>query len=68
MSDIDLLTANLPTREDSFNSYKTLGLHHLKAFTFFLLPDTELNYLSDEDVQNGLIFTNINFNYFISLC
>ena len=35
MSDIDLLTANIPTREDSFNSYKTPGLHHLKAFTFF---------------------------------
>ena len=42
-----------------------MGLHHhLRDFTFFLLPDEELNYLSDEDVQNGIIFTNININYY----
>ena len=35
-SDIDMLTANLPTREESFNSYKAIGLHHLKDFTSFL--------------------------------
>ena len=62
-SDIDLLTANLLTREESFNSYKTVGLHHLRDFTSFLLPNADLHYLSDEDVHKGLIFTNANINF-----
>jgi hypothetical protein len=63
-SDIDLLTASLPTKEQSFNSYKAIGLHHLRDFTSFLLPNAELNYLSDEDVHNGLIFTDTNINFY----
>ena len=63
-SDIDLLTANLPTMEEGFNSYKSVGLHQLREFTSFLLPNADLNYLSDEDVHNGLIFTNNNINFY----
>ena len=63
-SDIDMLTANLPGREESFNSYKAIGLHYLKDFTSFLLPNADTYYLSDEDIHNGLIFINNNINFY----
>ena len=37
-TDIDLLTANLPSVEKSFNSYKAISLHQLRDFTSSLLP------------------------------
>ena len=63
-TDIDLLTANLPSMEEGFNSYKAIGLHQLRDFTSYLLPNADLFYLSDEDVHNGLIFTNNNINFY----
>ena len=55
--DLDLLTANLPSMDKVLIVTKAIGLHQLKDFTLFLLPNSNLFYLSNQDVHNGLIFT-----------
>ena len=55
-SGIDLLSTSVPTREESFNNHKSFGLHQLSEYTSVLLPNADLNYLTDQDVHNGLIF------------
>jgi hypothetical protein len=61
-SSLELLSVNVPTREESFNNHKSFGLHQLRAYTSSLLPNADLNYLTDEDVHNGLIFNQGNKN------
>jgi hypothetical protein len=63
-SDTELLTANVPTREESFNNHKSIGLHQLEEYTSSLLPNADLYYLTDEDVHNGLIFNQDNSNLY----
>ena len=59
-SDVELLSANVPTIEESFNNHKSFGLHQLREYTSELLPNADLHYLSDVDVHNGLIFNQDN--------
>ena len=63
-TDIDLLTANLPSAEEGFNSYKAIGSHQLKDFTSSLLPKADLTYLSDQDIHNGFIFDQDGSNFY----
>jgi hypothetical protein len=63
-TDIDLLTATLPSVEESFNSYKALGLHQLRDFTSPLLPKADLTYLADQDIHNGFIFAQDGSNFY----
>jgi hypothetical protein len=61
-SDIVLLSVDVPTREESFNNHKSFGLHQLREYTSSILPNAGLQYLTDEDVHNGLIFNSENNN------
>ena len=58
-TDLDLLSNEVPNKEASFNSHRSNGLHYLNNHISSFLPDAKLNYLTDEDVHNGLIF-NVN--------
>ena len=63
-SGVELLSANVPSREESFNSHKSFGLHQLREYTSALLPNADLNYLTDQEVHNGLIFNQDNSNLY----
>jgi len=57
--DLQLLSSNVPTRDESFNNHKSFGLHHLREYTSELMRNADLNYLTDQDIHNGLIFIKI---------
>ena len=61
-SDLELLSSDVPTREESFNNHKSFGLHQLREYTSYLLPNADLNYLTDQEIHNGLIFNQNNNN------
>jgi hypothetical protein len=63
-SDIDLLSPSLLNSNDSFNHNKALGLHHLRDYTSFLLPNADLTYLADQDIHNGFIFSQDDSNFY----
>ena len=63
-SDIDSLSPSLRNSDDSFNSMKALGLHHLRDYTSFLLPNADLTYLADQDIHNGFIFAQDDSNFY----
>ncbi len=63
-SDLNSLSPSLRNSTDSFNSKKALGLHHLRDYTSFLLPNADLTYLADQDIHNGFIFTPDNSNFY----
>ncbi len=63
-SDIDLLSPSLRNSNDSFNHNKALGLHHLRDYTSSLLPKAHLTYLADQDIHNGLIFSQDDSNLY----
>jgi hypothetical protein len=55
-SDIVLLSADVPSREESFNNHKSFGLHQLREYTSELLPNADIDYLTDIDIHDGIIF------------
>ncbi len=59
-SDLELLSSEVPTREESFNNHKSFGLHQLMEYTSELLPNANLYYLTDQEIHNGLIFNQNN--------
>ncbi len=63
-TDKDSLSPSLRNSNDSFNSKRALGLHHLKNYTSSLLPNARLTYLADQDIHNGFIFAQDNSNLF----
>jgi hypothetical protein len=63
-SDLDSLSPSLRNSNDSFNSKKALGLHHLRDYTSSLLPNAHLTYLADQDIHNGFIFAQDNSNFY----
>ena len=63
-SDIDSLSSILLNSEESFNHNKAFGLHHLRDYTSFLLPNAELTYLADQDIHHGFIFAPDNSNLY----
>ena len=63
-SDIHMLSSTLQNSQDSFNHKKALGLHHLRDYTSFLLPNADLTYLADQDIHNGFIFSQDDSNLY----
>jgi hypothetical protein len=63
-SDLDSLSPSLRNSNDSFNSKKALGLHHLRDYTSSLLPNAHLTYLADQDIHHGFIFAQDNSNFY----
>ena len=63
-TDLYSLSPSLRNSNDSFNSKRALGLHHLKDYTSSLLPNAHLTYLADQDIHNGFIFAQDNSNLF----
>lgn len=61
-TNLELLSSHVPTRDESFNNHKSLGLHQLREYTSELMPNTDLNYLTDQDIHNGIIFDQNNNN------
>lgn len=61
-TDTELLSSDVPTREESFNNHKSFGLHQLREYTSELLPNADINYLTDQEIHDGLIFNQNNNN------
>ena len=63
-TNLDLLSSDLLNSERSFNHHFASGLHKLKDYTSFILPNTDLTYLVDQDIHNGFIFARNNSNLY----
>ena len=61
-SDLNLLSSTVPEKGKSFIHHKSLGLHYLAKHTSALSPNTNINFLTDEQVHKGLIFNSNNQN------
>ena len=59
-----MLSPTLQNSQDSFNHKKAVGLHHLRDYTSFLLPNADLTYLADQDIHNGFIFSQDDSNLY----
>jgi hypothetical protein len=63
-SDLNLLTSTVPQKNLSLIPPKSIGLQYLAQHTSQLSPNTNINFLTDEDVHNGLIFNSNKQNLY----
>ena len=61
-SDLNLLSSRVPEKAESFLNHKSLALHYLAKHISDLSPTTNINFLTDEQVHEGLIFNSDNQN------